>query len=156
MTEAIFTEEHLEGLTELDKQSLGALAADAFDKKIEELSKEDILILLELELQAFPEKIVINVDEVRRTQLQYCTWRGGLSATVKFESLPLLARRIVDKANNPVEGLIKASNMIRNFILSKCGRVEHMLRIQMARVIRDDGLEQIPNTRAAREIGGSI
>lgn len=151
-----FTTQDLDKIQDVDRESIAALAADAFGKKIEELTKEDILVLLELELNAFPESIQVSVDEVRRTQLQFCTWRGGLQATVKFNSLPILAKRIVEKSDNPVEGLIKASNMIRNFILSKCKRVEHMLRIQMARTIREDGLEQIPNTRAQREVGGSI
>ena len=153
MTET-FTLEHLDAIDDEAKNSIHALAADAFGKGPNELTRGDILVLLELELQSFPSEITINTDEVRRTQLQFCTWRGGLSATVKFDHLPSLARRIVDKAENPVEGLMKASSMIRNFILSKISRTEHMLRMQMARTIKADGLEQIPNTRAAREIGG--
>ena len=153
MTET-FTIEHLSAIDAEAKDNIAQLASDSFGKSLDELTNADILILLELELQSFPSEVVISTDEVRRTQLQFCTWRGGLSATVKFTHLPELARRIVDRAENPVDGLIKASSMIRNFILSKCTRTEHMLRMQMARTIQADGLEQIPNTRASREIGG--
>lgn len=148
---SIFTTTDLDRLRDQDRENIANLAADAFGKIPEELTKEDILVLLDLELDSFPSEIVVDVGETIPAKVQYGSWRGGLSAKVSFGSLPGLAERIVSKEENPVEGLIKASNMIRNFIVSKCARTEYLLRMQLNRTAKEDGYTPMPGTRAARE-----
>ena len=74
MTET-FTIEHLSALDAEARDSIAQLASDSFGKSLDELTNTDILILLELELQSFPSEVVVNADEVRRTQLQMHTNR---------------------------------------------------------------------------------
>ena len=142
-----FTVEQLDSSTETSKKQLARLATAVFSKEEGELEKTEILTLLNMELASIPSKLSVNVDEVRRTQLSYCTWKGGLWMEIDLTDLKQVARDIVTNHENPVEGFIVASSYIKAFLQSKLDRTENLLREQINKTIRKDGLEILPGTR---------
>jgi hypothetical protein len=54
---------------------------------------------------------------------------------------------MVTNASNPVDGFIRASTYMKSFIVSKLERTEEMLREQINRIIKKDGLEVLPGSR---------
>ena len=152
MTENTFTEEQLGQLDGPSILKLADLAATVFNKEASELTKTDILMLLELELGTVPTKLTVTADEVRRTSMQYCTWRGGMSMEMDLSGLKDFVRGMVKDSDNAVEDFLKASNYIRLFVLSKLRRGEKTLREEMNRAIVADGLERIPEGRFANTV----
>jgi hypothetical protein len=147
MKEYNFTIKDIEASSEDAKNQLALLASSMYSKAPDEITMEEIQVLLDMELAAIPTKLSVNVDEVRRTKLQFCTWRGGLAAEIATEDLKMIARNLVTTTENPVDGFIKASSYIKAFIISKLGRTENLLRQQMNVVMKKDGLELIPDSR---------
>lgn len=147
MTEQKFKVEQLDKLDETDRDKLAKLAASVFDKNESDLTKQDILILLEMELMAIPTKLVISVNEARPTRIEYSSWRGGMEMELDLGGLKEFARNMVADGDSAIEDFLRASNYIRKFILSKLRRSEKMLREELNRAIVADGLDRIPNSR---------
>jgi len=142
-----FTIEDLETSDEAAKVQLGQLASNVFRKTVEDLTKEDILILLRLELSCIPDSIKVSVEETRRTPLQYNSWKGGAVATISTSELKMLAEDMINSCDNPIDGFVKASGYIKAFVVSKMSRTEAMLREQVVRTLQEDGLEKTPGKR---------
>lgn len=142
-----FTVEDLVTSSKDAQKQLAELAQSVFRKQPSELTKEDVLILLRLELSCIPNSISISVEETRRTPLQYNSWKGGAVATISTTELKMLAESMIETAENTVDGFVKASGYIKAFVVSKMARTEAMLREQIIRTVQADGLEKTPGKR---------
>lgn len=152
----IFKAEDLQKLDEVDRLALAALVSYSMDLDTNDLTNQDIIDFLDMELGTWPTETTVTVDEVRRTQLQFCTWKGGISQTINLGDLKEKALEIMARADNPAQGLLDASSTIRKFVASKIERTETLLRRQLAKAITEDNLEHIPGTRAALDARANV
>jgi len=140
----------LTSLSTDQNEAVTKLAERVYGKPAEELTNNQIVNLLRLEMEAYPCEMTISVGEVRPTSINYSTSRYDATIKIDMNNTFDTAEKIMEESDNPIAGLIESVLLARAFILDKYTRTEAMLRNMVNDAIKADGLQTPPETRAAK------
>ncbi len=134
-----------DSVSTITKEKLTALAQEAFSKPIESLTKEDIRILIQMDIATTINKLTVSAAATRPTDIKFATNNYFASMEIDIAGYSKIIKDILDNVpeDKILDKYLDIKQVVYNMIRLKYESTENYLRSLLDSAITRDGCPKV-------------
>ena len=127
-------------LSETSREKIKQLAETVFNKKIDQLTKDNIIMLIQMDMSTFASTLTVGASSVRPTNIKFSTNNYHASIEIDISGMFKIVREKLESVEQEklIDTYLELKTVLFTMITVKYESTEHFLRTLLDKAMKRD------------------